>query len=338
MSFRTELEAEPWRFDFFTVLRRIERSSPDRPRIGDAASRREEIVALGQDPFLDFPASNLQKVDRDAQGRLRIFAKFLGLSGPQGALPVATTEEAYGWLLTRDDAFPRFLDLVNHRFLQLFFRAWADARPIAQHDRPNDDRFREYIASMVGIGTALYRDLDTVPDIGKLAYAGLLGPQAKSASRLRDFIAGMFGVEVEIEEFVGAYLAFDESERTLLGQRGSALGVDMMIGGSVFSVQDKIRLRVYVKDLRQYESFLPSGARSVQLADAVYFYIGDQLDWEVELALPAGKIEPMKLGAAGRLGWTSWMAPNWTKTDETIRADARFNLAERRQSTPSLAA
>jgi type VI secretion system protein ImpH len=338
VTFRAELENEPWRFDFFTVLRRLERSFPEKPRIGDAASRREEFVALGQDPFLDFPASNLAKVDRDAQGRIRIFAKFLGLTGPQGALPIATTDEAYGWLLARDDAFPRFLDIVNHRFLQLFFRAWADSRPVAHHDRPSQDRFRDYLGSMVGIGTAPYRDLDSVPDPGKLAYAGLLGPQTKSASRLRDFIAGIFGVEAEIDEFVGSYLAFDENERTLLGQRGSALGVDMMIGGSVFSVQDKIRLRIYVKDLRQYESFLPSGARSTQLADAVYFYIGDQLDWDVELALPAGKVEPMKLGTAGRLGWTSWMAPNWTKTDETVRADARFNLAERRQARPARAA
>ena len=69
----------------------------------------------------------------------------------------------------RDDAFPRFLDLFNHRFLQLFFRAWADARPIAQHDRPEDDRFVAYIGSMIGIGSQPYRDLDTVPDVAKLA-------------------------------------------------------------------------------------------------------------------------------------------------------------------------
>ena len=90
---------------------------------------------------MDFPASNLSKFERDADGRFQILVKFLGLLGPQGALPLATTEEAYSWNLMRDDAFPRFLDLLNHRFLQLFFRAWADARPIAQHDRPEADRF-----------------------------------------------------------------------------------------------------------------------------------------------------------------------------------------------------
>ena len=73
---------EPWRFDFYAVLRRIERSFADRPRIGDGASLRDEYVDLGQDPYMDFPASNLSKFERDADGRYQILVKFLGLLGP----------------------------------------------------------------------------------------------------------------------------------------------------------------------------------------------------------------------------------------------------------------
>ena len=47
MSFLDDLKREPWRFDFFATLRRIERSHPDKPKIGDAAARRDEFVALG---------------------------------------------------------------------------------------------------------------------------------------------------------------------------------------------------------------------------------------------------------------------------------------------------
>ena len=65
----------------------------DRPRIGDSAARREEYVDLGQDPYLEFPASNLASVTEE-DGRLRIIVKFLGLLGPQGALPLATTDES----------------------------------------------------------------------------------------------------------------------------------------------------------------------------------------------------------------------------------------------------
>jgi hypothetical protein len=93
MTILDEMQKEPWRFDFFSVMRRLERINRDRPRIGDSAARREEYVTLGQDPYLDFPASNLSRVVPDGQ-RLKVFVKFLGLLGPQGALPLTTTEES----------------------------------------------------------------------------------------------------------------------------------------------------------------------------------------------------------------------------------------------------
>lgn len=325
MSF-SGIEEEPWRFDFFGVLRALERRHADLPRIGDAAALREDYARLGQDPYMDFPASTLSKFEQLDDQSTRILTKFLGFLGPQGALPLAATEEAYGWLLAQDDAFPRFLDIINHRFLQLFFRAWADARPIAQHDRPDEDRFETYVGAAVGLGSPVFRNLDSVEDRAKLSFAGLLGAQAKSASRLRAFIRGHFHVEVEIVEFVGSRLVLDEADRSKLGS--ASLGVDTLIGASFYSVQDKIRIRIYVPDMEAYRRFLPQGAFCEPLADMVFFYVGDELDWDLELAIPAKSVQPVKLGRSGDLGWTSWLAPDWT-TAEAYRRDARFHPAER---------
>jgi type VI secretion system protein ImpH len=319
---------EPWRFDFFAMMRRLERTFPGRPRIGDSASLREEFVLLGQDPFMDFPASNLSRVEQAKTGHIRVHAKFLGLLGPQGALPLSTTEEAHAWSVMRDDAFARFLNILNHRFLQLFYRAWGDARPIVQHDRPDADRFLTYVGAMIGVGSPPYRNLDTVPDLAKLAFAGLMGPQAKSASRLRALIAGLFGVRVEIEQFVGTRLAIEEGERSLLGARNGTLGVDTIVGAAVYSVQDKIRIRIYTANLAEYMRFLPTGDRCEPLVDAVFFYIGDQLDWEVELALPSREVAPVKLAGLGQLGWTTWMSPEWVGLERPYRCDARFHPAD----------
>src|SRR5262245_18705292 len=327
-TFLAEAGKEPWRFDFFTTMRRLERTFPDRPRIGDSASLREEYALLGQDPYLDFPASNLSRVAQTESGHIRVHVKFLGLLGPQGALPLATTEEANSWFMMRDESFPRFLDIINHRFLQLFYRAWGDARPIVQHDRPDADRFVTYVGAEIGVGSPPYRNLDTVPDLAKLAFAGLMGPQAKSAARLRALIAGLFGVRVEIEQFASSRLAIEEGERSRVGSRNSALGVDILVGAAVFSVQDKIRIRIYTRDLADYMRFLPTGDRCEPLVDAVFFYIGDQLDWEVELALPSRDVEPTKLGSFGQLGWTTWMAPEWVGLEHPYRCDARFHPAD----------
>ena len=105
----------------------------------------------------------------------------------------------------------------------------------------------------------------------------------------------MFGVDVEIDEFVGSRLVFEESERTRLGRNNSGLGVDILVGASVFSVQDKISVRIFVQSMADYVKFLPTGGRCEPLADLVFFYIGEQLDWDVELAIPAGAIEPVRL-------------------------------------------
>ena len=198
-----DLTAEPWRFDYFTVLRHLERIHGNQPRIGDSATLREEFVLLGQDPFMEFPASNLARAEHAEDKPLRLFVKYMGMLGPQGALPLATTEEAYHYVLANDDAFPRFLDVFNHRFIQLFFRAWANSRPIAQHDRPDQDRFFAYIGSPIGVGSEPYRNLDSIPDAAKICFAGLLGAQAKSASRLAAAICGLFEVRAEVDEFVG---------------------------------------------------------------------------------------------------------------------------------------
>jgi type VI secretion system protein ImpH len=329
MTYIDQLTAEPWRFDLFGVLRRFEREHARQPRVGDAETLTDEFLILSQNPYMEFPASTLEGAMRESSGRMRLIARFLGMFGPQGALPLTTTEESYLWLLERDDAFPRFVDIFQRRFLALFYRAWADPRPIAQNDRPDADRFRTYIGSMIGVGSPPYRNVDTISDFAKMEFAGLIASKAKSASRLRSLIAGLFGVKVEVDEFVGSWLSFESQDCSQLGANQSRLGVDTILGSSVFSVSDKFRLRVFVKDIVQYERFLPGSELAEQVGDAVFLYLGEEFDWDMELAIPAGEITPVRLGQGAKLGWTSWMAPNWSRTDQTIRTDARFHVVSR---------
>jgi type VI secretion system protein ImpH len=322
------IEAEPFRYDFFDVMRWLERGSPDKPRIGDSGAHDEEIVILGQDPYVEFPASNLARFEPHSNRPHRILCRFLGLLGPQGPLPLHTTVEAKQWSDGRDEAFARFADLFNHRFLQLFFRAWADSRPHAQHDRPADDRFTTYLGSAVGIGTAAFRHRDSVGDMAKLSLAGLLSPVVKSASRIENMVTFLFGVECHVEQFVGCWLTLESADRSSLSVRHSSLGRDILLGSRSYSVQDKFRICVLVRDLEQFENLLPDGAFCERLADALYFYLGDLLEYVVEIAIPADKVRPARLGRFGRLGWTSWMTAGTEGEAEEIRRDCRFHPAE----------
>ncbi|WP_245258519.1 type VI secretion system baseplate subunit TssG [Methylosinus sp. LW4] len=356
MTYLEYLEAEPWRVDFFEMMRRIERSLGEasgeaeaRPRIGDSASRREETIEIdgkavalsfGQDPWMSFPGSNVARVEwreraPNADGereaterseRLHIVLKFLGMLGPQGALPLSVTEEAHGWSLQRDPSFPHFLDIFNNRFLQLFYRAWADSRAIVQHDRPDCDRFRDYVNSTIGVGTRPFRELAATPK-GISAYAGLLGSRTKSGERLAGAIRGLFAVDVEIEQLVGGWLTIEESERSRLGRKSCSLGGDVMLGASSFELDHKFRIRIFVEDMNRYRDFLPGGEDCHRLSDLLFFYIGEEMEWDVEISLPATQTTPIALGRAGELGWTSWIAPNRTTAER--RCDAHFNPAKR---------
>ena len=97
----------------------------------------------------------------------------------------------------------------------------------------------------------------------------------------------------------------------------------------MYSVSDKFRVRVYVRDIEHFKQFLPGSPLAEEIADAIFLYVGEEYDWDMELAIPAGEITPVRLGKGVQLGWTSWMAPNWSKTDETIRKDARFHVVSR---------
>jgi type VI secretion system protein ImpH len=335
VTYRDELAAEPVLFDFFAVMREFERSSPDKPRIGKNGVLAEEIVSLGQDPFLEFPASNLSGYADTPSGVPKIRTRFLGYFGPQGALPLSTTVDAHHWSSQRDESFVHFTDIISNRFLQLFFRAWADARPIAQADRPHEDRFFDYLGSFTGTGTEAYRERDRVPDIAKVALAGLTGARVKSAVRLRQAIEAVLRVDTQVVERIGSWLVFEPDDQMTLGARHCGLGVEAALGLRAYSINDKIRIRVTADSLGQYRRFLPGGDLSDILADLVFHYLGHRYDFDVELGLDRRLAPPARLGVSGELGWTCWLpqpAPAGEEEAAVILRDARFDPMERRRA------
>ena len=261
---------------------------------------------------------------------MRLVARFLGMFGPQGALPLTTTEESYhlaSGARRRVSALRRYFPAALSR--ACFFAPGPIRARSPRTTGRREDRFLAYIGSMIGVGSPPYRNVDSISDFAKMEFAGLIAPKAKSASRLRGMIAGLFGVRSRSTNSSAPGCRSRRRECTQLGASQSRLGSDVILGSSVFSVSDKFRIRVFVKDIAQYERFLPGSDLARQVGDAVFLYLGEEFDWDMELAIPAGEITPVRLGRGAKLGWTSWMAPNWSKTDQTIRTDARFHVVSR---------
>ena len=136
------LAAAPERFDLFAALRLLESAYPNHPRLGEARRARDEPVRLNQPPHLHFPPAQIAGFRAGQGAASAVLTTYgFGLFGPQGPLPLHVTAEALSRLRHRHDpALAAFCDLFHHRLATLYYRAWANARPSVEHDRPNRDR------------------------------------------------------------------------------------------------------------------------------------------------------------------------------------------------------
>ena len=309
---------------FLAILRRMEREAADKPRIGRSVRLADDLVDIGQDPELAFPATELERPE--ARGpRPRIRARFMGYFGPQGALPLNLTEEAMRWQQQGEEAFVRFADIFAARFYQLFFRAWSDARAITQHDRPEEDRFAAYIASVAGTGTEAFQRHDAMPDLARLPLVPVFGGRVRSAVRLRQMLETHLRLPVDVEEHVLSWLEFEPGDRRGLGQ-GGALGRDLYLGDRVQSVNDRICVHLHLPDAGRYRDYLPGSAGYRRLGDLVFWYLGRSQDVDLALTLPPAEIPAGQLGAAMALGWLAPLSPDPGAAAPRVQI-ARFALS-----------
>jgi type VI secretion system protein ImpH len=302
------LAREPYRYDFYQTLRRLECLHDSKPRWGEALRPVDEPVRLGQDPELTFAPAPLSSFEVRDGHVPRLQVRLFGLCGPNGPLPLHITEYARERLrLAGDPTLSRFLDIFHHRFLALFYRAWAQAQPHVNHDRPAADRFTMYVGSFVGMAPPVSRDRDALPDLARFFHVGTLIRPVRNPEGLRQILEHFFRVPVQFEQYVGHWLSLAAGERTFLSSERATLGSGAVVGGRVWDRQHKFRIHLGPLTLAQYESFLPGGTPLEKLVDWVRTYLCFELDWDVRLHLKRDDVPSLRLGGRQRLGWTTWL-------------------------------
>ena len=313
------LAASPHAFEFYQVMRLLEALHPARPRFGRSVHPAQDLLRLAQEPSVTHNPASLAGYELGESGRPdRLLVHFFGLFGTDGPLPLHLTEFARDRRRNHHDpTFARFVDLFHHRALSLFYRAWADVRPTVSFDRPEQDRFGLYMSCLIGLGTLGLRGRDPMPDLTKLHFAGHLAGQTRHAEGLAKILSAFFEMQVRLESFVGAWLRLPPSDHTRLaaGPTTAALGQSALLGGRIFTRQDKFRLVFGPLTLAEYERLLPGGRSFHRLIPIVRNYAGDVLIWDVNLVLKRDQVPPIRLGQSGRLGWTTWLMPRRAEAD-----------------------
>lgn len=289
---------------FLALMRKLERQSQDQPRIGMNVSLKEEILSLGQDPFLAFPESDFSYIGTTKSGKPELRNQLLGFFGPHGALPLNTTEEVARWVNAGDIAFVRFTDIFATRFQALFFRAWSDARAITQFDHTDGDRFSNYIGALIGKGTPAWQNRTTaVDDTNSLAMASLALGRIKSPMRLEQMLKFDLKSDIHVEEHVPTWIKFEPDSMNKLGMQGMSLGRDCIVGARVQSVNEKIAIHIRTQTLDEYRTYLPGGSAYLRLRDIVVEYLGQWFEVDVALSLPTDQMAPAVIGQSAELGW-----------------------------------
>ncbi|MFT3717325.1 type VI secretion system baseplate subunit TssG [Pseudorhodoferax sp.] len=326
------LRDAPWAHDFFALLRRLEALHPEAPRIGRALRPSQEPIRLGQEPELDFaPAPLASFAHEKHMPAPRLGVRFFGLLGPQGPMPLHLTEYVRERLRWRNDpTAARFLDMFHHRMLALFYRAWADAQPTVQHDRPGHDRFAAWLGA--GFGQAAAAPLQgALPRQAQLFQAGLLGARSRHPEGLAKLLAQYFRVPVRIEEHVAHRLTIAPEDCSRLGHArnrpervarpAAQLGRSANAGHAVPDRQFRFRVVLGPLTLAQYHDFLPAGRAWPPLRDWVRQYAGLDLRWDVQLVLARAELPAPRLGRQLALGVACWLGRRRAPRDQGDRGD-----------------
>jgi type VI secretion system protein ImpH len=312
------LLANPERFEFFQAVRLLTRHDPGHAPVGTQDDPNREGLRLSADSSMVFPTSDIVTIEKpDAQGPTCVTVAFFGIATPAsfGSLPIPYVEHVLSLREKKNMELYDFLNLLNHRFLSLFYRAQQKYRVAMLYECETPGAvspFERIVLAVSGVDAAA--KATTLPFDHRLLlrHASSMRRGTLPALALEELLAAHFGVLVGIVQFVPRWYEMDPADRSCLGTAASHLGADIVLGGRVEDAQGGFRIRVGPLTWNQFQTFLPVGDAHAELSDIVRQSIGPELGFDLELVLDDRDSPQMCLGApeAGGqplLGWSSWL-------------------------------
>lgn len=313
------ISENPYKYDFFQLIRKLQAAHPDKPRVGESHRLSQDLIRLRQEVSLAFASSTIKRVEKDDEtGALNIFNQFFGLWGANGPMPHELTQYVLDQKRDHDDStLADFADVFHHRLLSFFFKAWANSQKAVDYDRPEDAQFPRFINSFFGAGTENFRKRDSIPDQAKTFYSGHLSSATQHQSGLQAILEDFFGIKTQIKTFVGQWITLPEDCCHRLDESESTgfLGQNIIVGETYWDCQLKFRIIMGPMGEEDYERILPGGKSYQMLKDWVGLYTNQVMFWDLQLILKAKEAQPVELGESGDLGWNVWLMSEPLKED-----------------------
>jgi type VI secretion system protein ImpH len=308
-----ELLKKGHEFSFLQVLRLLRllghaAESPEDPAAPVPANRTLRIRPQNSLAFPEADIAKIEKTDGEEPG-FRVTATFLGLYGHASPLPTFYTEDLLEDETSDEPATRDFLDIFNHRLFALFFRCCMKYRLSFRVLEETNAGDLERLFCLLGLGEPRLRE--EIPQAYSLfRYTGIMTQYPHSAWGLETILQDAFrGVPVRVIQCFMRHVRIPPEQRLRLGQAGSRLGVDSVVGEQIEDRTGKIRLRVGPVDLATFHDLLPGNREYEKLAMMTRLYLQDPLDRDVELVLAEDQARTARLGdlMMSRLGLDTWV-------------------------------
>jgi len=224
----------------------------------------------------------------------------------------------------RDFALRDFLDQFHHRLLSLFYRAWLKYRlPFAYEQSwldpagEDSDQCTRLLFCLVGLGTAGLRGRLAVHDEAFLYYGGHFAHHPRGADSLERLLEDYLNLPVRLQQFQGQWLYLEEEYCTRFPGsdfpegRNCELGISLVAGRRIWDWQSKFRLRLGPLSFEQFRGFMPDGTQFKVLCQLTRFYVGMEIDFDIQPVLKRAEVPRCRLASHGpqrrRLGWDTWV-------------------------------
>ncbi|WP_455845882.1 type VI secretion system baseplate subunit TssG [Pantoea agglomerans] len=288
--------------DFFALLREVERSAPDAPRLGTLNDKAPARLRLKQRASLAFAPREVAEVQVKASG-VSITMRHFGLLAPYGPLPLSVTEHARNEFLSHNStAFSDFLSLLTQRHALLWYRAWSQLHPMVGSDRPDSqNRLKTRLLQIAGVP-------ENAPGTNAHARLRENWPAAWLPGRaaLRDLskmLNHFFSVPVKLHAFAGRWIAPTEQKpANRLGKHAA-----VRLGKRIFDAQHMLLIEIGPLRYPAWQDWQRGTEKLLMLASMCQMFVRHQLHIQIDLLMKTASGQ-MHAGPH-RLGRVSLLKP-----------------------------
>jgi len=290
------------RYQLFQLLRLLETHSPSAPALGGSGPARDERIRLRPSTGLGFPCTETVAVETkhspEGVARTIVTANISGLYGVGSPLPRSYAQQ----VLLQEEGEPQqrdFLDLIHHRVLSLWYRAFRHQRYELSFDCRGDDPLSRSLLDFIGIsGTATIEELGTEP-LRLLRYLGLFAARTRTAQGLTTLLYEELQIPIRVESAPMRWITLPKDQWPKLSskpQERAALGRDLVIGSRHLDRMTSLRIHIGPVTYRTLLDLCPGRPLHARLRALARCYLRQSLDLTLAVQVPKAEMANQRIG------------------------------------------